>query len=412
MCTLVELRPNRRLLQHEFEGYRLELQSLAHWSAPVAAAERGQPGPDHYSLLHTRLFALHNHLVAEPDSARHLYYVDNEQKVRRVYFDTRTRAVTSCTVYDVPAHVPRRPGHYNLCLKLPSSNLAVLSDGTGFLHIVAAENRTSSNQMWTTLHSALVLGHNIYFVINDCKVQERDDKIIIHCLLQHIDQIEAHFYSVLSWVTFEKINDDWKQTSKRQLRGKGIVHYGAIENTFTALYIGSDNIFKFIHDTEMVIMEPVAEVPPKIIYTWVQTMDDITVSLKLPTEHNKSLLQVSVTPLSIKVSYAGNIFIEGKFVHRVDSELTTWHLQESGQVDILVTKCEGQIWRDFLDPSDPNGEQIMDPSLVEEAHRRLAHLCSETEQPADNPVSGLSSQQLEECDVASEEDTTLGMTLF
>ncbi|CAH2068104.1 unnamed protein product, partial [Iphiclides podalirius] len=65
------------------------------------------------------------------------------------------------------------------------------------------------------------------------------------------------------------------------------------------------------------------------------------------------------------------------------------------------------LWEDLIEGGDRNGEQILDASLVEEAHRRLAHLCSDTEVTADPSVPGLSSQEIEECDAPSEEDTVL-----
>lgn len=50
----------------------------------------------------------------------------------------------------------------------------------------------------------------------------------------------------------------------------------------------------------------------------------------------------------------------------------------------------------------------MDASLVDEVHKRLAHLCSETEIAGEQTIPGLNTQELEECDAASEEDTVLG----
>lgn len=152
----------------------------------------------------------------------------------------------------------RKSGHFNLCLSFPSSELSVVSDGTGYLHIVDTQgrNRTSCrDQLWQTLHSSLVLGKDKYFVIIDTKFQEKNDVDILHCLLQSVEQNESHFNSVLAWVTFESQQKIWKQTSLKQLQGKGIVHYAAIETSCNALYIISDNPFKFTADSEKDIIE-------------------------------------------------------------------------------------------------------------------------------------------------------------
>lgn len=413
MSSLVELRPNRRLLDHDFEGYKLNLQALPHFSHDLLApVDRVYPDEVQYSFVHAKLFALHNHLVLDYwDYSLNYYYIDKKQQVRHISFENTNQTFQNNVVYDVPAHVERKSGHFNLCLAFPSNNLAIVSDGTGYLHIVDTGPRSrpaGRNQPWHTLQSSLILGEGKYFIIVDSRVQEKSSIETLHCLLQSVEQNDSHFNSVLTWVTFDNAGAGWKQMTFRQVQGKGIVHYAAIETSCAALYIASDNTFKFTSDSENEINVPSKEEPRPVIYTWLQTTEDITITLKLESSFNKKLLIVNVTPLHIKVSYAGKTFVDGKLKHNVDSELTTWNIQDSGQVDILVTKSESMLWEELLEGGDPNGEQIIDASLVDEAHRRLAHLCAETQVIADPSMPGLSTQELEECDAASEEDTVLG----
>uniref|UniRef100_A0A2A4JWX4 NudC domain-containing protein 1 n=1 Tax=Heliothis virescens TaxID=7102 RepID=A0A2A4JWX4_HELVI len=412
MSSLVELRPNRRLLDHDFEGYKLNLQALPHFSHDlVTPVDRVYPDEVQYSFVHAKLFALHNHLVLDYwDYSLNYYYIDKEQKIRHVSFESTNQTFHNDVVYDVPAHVERQSGHFNLCLSFPSNSLAVVSDGTGYLHIVSTGARTrpsGRNQPWQTLQSSLILGEGKYFIIVDSRVQEKDNTETLHCLLQSVEQNESHFNSVLTWVTFDNDGQEWKQMSFRQVQGKGIVHYAALETSCAALYIASDNTFKFTSDSEREITEPSKQAPRTVIYTWLQTTEDITITLKLETNFNKNLLVVNVTPLHIKVSYAGKTFVDGKLKQKVDSELTTWNVQDNGQVDILITKSDSMLWEELLEGGDPNGEQVLDASLVEEAHRRLAHLCAETEVTTEPAMPGVSTQELEECDAASEEDTVL-----
>ncbi|CAB3258959.1 unnamed protein product [Arctia plantaginis] len=412
MSSLVELRPDRRLLDYDFEGYKLNLQALPHYTYDLSApVDKVYPDEIQYSFIHAKLFALHNHLVLDYwDYSFNYYYIDKQQQVRCITFENGSKKFHSNVVYDVPAHEERRSGHFNLCLAFPSTNLALVSDGTGYLHIVDTGSRTqpiSKYKPWQTLESSLVLGEGKYFTIVDARLLENDSIETLHCLLQSVEQNESHFNSILTWVTFDNTGQGWKQTTIRQVQGKGIVHYAAIETSCTALYIASDHIFKFTSDSETEIKEEVKDAPRTIIYTWLQTTEDITVTLKLESNFDRKLLIVSVTPLLIKVSYAGKVFIDGRLKHKVDSELTTWNVQENGQVDILLTKSESMLWDEIITGGDRNGEQIMDASLVEEVHRRLAHLCSETEVTTDQTVPGLATQDLEECDAASEEDTVL-----
>ncbi|CAG9120232.1 unnamed protein product [Plutella xylostella] len=407
--TIVELRPDRRFMDINFEGYKLNLNPLPHWvrtlSTPV---DRVYPDEVQYSFVHAKLFALHNHLV--PDLWDHgftFYYVDSKQQVRRIAFDSDSHVIEEKVVYDIPAHVQRAPGHFNLSVSFPNATNAFISDGTGYLHVAITGIRGyNSDGAWKTLLSDLVLDGK-YFVIVDSRAQPKDEKIVLNALLLSVDHDESHFFSVLTWVTYEEDNDVWKQTSFRQLSGKGVVHYAAIETSFEGVYISSDNPFKFIVDSVKEIEEdPKPTEPVKVIYTWLQTMDDVTITIKLPENYQKSLFHVNVEPMFVKISYAGTPFIEGKLFDHVDTELTTWDIEPEGNVDILLTKTDSRMWEEFIEGGDPSGEQIMDPSLVEDAHRKLAHLCSETELAVEAPPPAVAMQELEECDAGSE-DTIL-----
>lgn len=411
--TLVDLRPNRRLLDHEFEGYKLNLQSLPHFCLDLPSpVNKLYPDEVQYSFVHAKLFALHNHLVLDFwDHQYNYYYIDNYQQVRNVTFDNINNTFQTAIVYKVPVHIERKPGHFNLCLTFPSDHLAVISDGAGYLHIVdtGIRNRPASDkQTWQTIHSSLALGEEKCFILVDVRVQERDNLEIIHCLLQSVEQSEKHFNSVLTWISFGNDGQTWKELAVRQIKGKGIVHYSAFETSCTALYVASDNLFKFTSDSEKEIVIQPKDESRQIIYTWLQTNDDITITLQLQNKFDKKLLFVNVTPLSIKISYGGKEFVQGRLKHKVDSELTTWNVQDNGQVDVLVTKSESMLWDELIEGGDRNGEQIMDASLVDEVHKRLAHLCSETEIAGEQTIPGLNTQELEECDAASEEDTVLG----
>lgn len=414
--NIVELRPDRRLLDHDFEGYKLNLQALPHYALDLAdAVDKVYPDDVQYSFVHAKLFALHNHLVLDHwGYSFNYYYIDNKRQVRHVTFENTNCTFQNNVVYDIPAHVERKSGHFNLCLSLPSSNLALVSDGTGYLHLVDTGPRhrpADQNQMWRTLNSSLILGEGNFFIIVDSRIQEKNNTEILHCLLQSVEQKDKHFNSVLTWVTFECDGTTWNQMSFRQLQGKGIVHYAAIETSCSALYIASDNPFKFTSDSEKEIKEPGKEKPRKIIYTWLQTTEDIVITLKLEPDYNKKLLKVNVTPFTFIVSYADKNFIDGKLTHKVDSELTSYNIDKHGEVVILLTKTESLLWDELIEGGDKNGEQILDESLVAEIHKRLAHLCSTTEVVPEQSVPGLSTQGLEECDAASEEDTVLGKIL-
>lgn len=417
--TLVDLRPNRHLLDHNFEGYKLNLQSLPHYSCDLdCRVDRLYPDDAQYSFVHAKLFALHNHLVLDHwDYSFNYYYIDNNRQVRHVAFENTSHTFQNKVVYDVPVSVERKSGHFNLSLSFPSSEMALIGDGTGYLHILQTgpRNRPGGNLTWENINSFLVLGEDKYFDIVDSRVQEKDSTLILHCLVQSVEHNYIHFKSVLSWVTYTFSGKVWKQTSFRRIEGKGIIHYAALETKCGALYIASDNGFEFTADSEKdkEIEEPLIRIMQrKLLYTWHQSQEDLCITLKLEPHFNRDYFQCEVDLYSIKVTYAGKDIIDGKLMARVDAELTTWNIQDNGQVDILITKYEANMWDDLLEYMDERGEQIMDPVMLEATHQRLAHLCSEVEETADQPLPGLPTQQLEECDAPSDEDTVLGNNDF
>lgn len=414
--TLVDLRPDRQLLDHNFEGYKLNLQSLPHHSYDLESrVERLYPDEEQCSYPHAELFLLHNHLVLDFwDYSFNYYYIDNNRIVRHISFESTSNTFHSRVVYDVPITVEQKSGHFNPCLSFPSSQLAVISDGTGYLHILntGPRNRSVCSPTWEAVNTYLVLGDDKYFEIVDSRLQEKSDTLVLHCLLKSIEHNYVHYKTVLSWIAYSYKDGAWIQTSLKKMEGKGILHYAALETKCGALYIASDNGFELTEDSEKPeLLQDIdgGYVPRKLLYTWHQAFGDLCITLKLEPNFNRELFQCQVGRRTLKVSYAGRDIINSRLLHKVDHELTTWRILEDGQVDILITKSLDNNWEDLLEFMDENGEEIMDPEMMEEFHGRLAHLCSEEEVTADHPLPCLPTQQVEECDAPSDEDTVLGM---
>ena len=67
--TGVQLRKDRDLLDPNFSGYKLSLESVSVSSVEVPAscgAEHQQPQSGEYGYLHAKLYGEHNHLTVDP----------------------------------------------------------------------------------------------------------------------------------------------------------------------------------------------------------------------------------------------------------------------------------------------------------------------------------------------------------
>ncbi|KAK7085558.1 NudC domain-containing protein 1, partial [Halocaridina rubra] len=81
------------------------------------------------------------------------------------------------------------------------------------------------------------------------------------------------------------------------------------------------------------------------------------------------------------------------------------NVPDEGKLKVTLMKAtEGLSWPNLFHSEDPQGEEHLDPQLVEEVNQRLAHLTSdkfaadpELERPAYNPG------QFEACDEVSED---------
>lgn len=378
---VIDLQPNRDLLQPDFNGYKLSLAGLPTVVKVPTSVDRVLPDVGQYSLLHAKLFGLHNHVVGETiaDSA-YLYFVDKNWTVQKVYVDQSTSELYSkVPIWQIPNKSERQKGDYNISLKLLNDDLAVLSDGTGMLYIMGTGCRSLDNR-WDLLYSEDVLGQGKPFLIQDAlhKITD-DDKKEIHLLLLRIHQVQEHFEHLLSWVTLTKGADEkWGVSALRKLTGKGELYYCYFEPGCDALYVASDNGFKFTIDSENPLSNSVTELITPKRYVWTQTTEDIQIKFKLPQNFISTMIKVETKADEVVVKYAEELLLSGQPYQAIDSSLTNW-TTSNDVLEVSLNKLEtGLMWPELVEGDDA-GEYIIDPSTLEEVHRRLQHLTSETE---------------------------------
>lgn len=416
--VLVELRPDNKLLDPNFDGYKLSLAPVPTHCSPLPDKPDGViPGGDQYSFLHTKLFGLHNKLFMDPWTEC-IYYIDENWKVHSFDSDKQNFVDNQFSeVWEVPSHHERRPGHFNLSMVFASPDLVVISDGAGTLHIVDSGDRSFKARKWKAVFSCEPIGAQKGFVLLDSKYYCGE----LHCLLLHIaeeviegsDGKKTKFVSVLDWITIEGelSQQNWGLKNSRQLSGGGSIDFAAFEPSCTAIYVASDRSLKFIFDSENPVIDSKSaekvHTKPQISFSWLQKGEDVTVWVPVAAEITKSDIKVTVTPLSLQVTVHGNTVLEGTLHQKVETDLTCWSLS-SGKLEISLSKAEfGVVWSELIVGCE-NGEEIMDPAFVEEVHQRLAHLCSETVEDASNGAApGYNSQELEDCDALPSDTSAL-----
>ncbi|EEZ99920.1 NudC domain-containing protein 1-like Protein [Tribolium castaneum] len=392
---LMELRPDRSLLNSDFDGYKLSLAEIPTISEQLKVpVDRLVPDVNQYSLLHAKLFALHNHLISENDNES-VYFVDKELNVQKFSIESLTHTFCKTTVWTLPLQRERSFGDYNISLKFASSQIAVVADGMGYLYVLDRGCRDIDDK-WKILFSGDVTGPDQKFVVTDVVFKEAP-KPHLHLLLTSIRQREANERNstILHWITLEK-SDSWNQVALRELTVKGFVQYANFERTCDAVYVISDDGCKFTLDSENEIKKA-EEIQVEKKYKWSQTSEDLTIKFPLPENFKKNLVHVTTEPTHISLKYENETLLTGKLYHQIDPDVTCWTIESSTLV-LTLQKCEsGLMWPEIVEGGDVFGEYLPDPALVSEIAERLAPLTSDTEM---GPPTGttFNSQQVEECD--------------
>lgn len=382
---LIELRPDRNLLNPDFNGYKLSLEKIPVFEKELQTAiERVLPNSDQYSLLHAKLFGLHNFIFTDYFySTSSIYFIDGNWNVLKVIINEQTGLISEIKqIWSIPRPDAYKDGRFNLSLCFPSEEFAALSDGCGMLYIVKTGNR-EENENWSLEYSDEVLDNNECFMITDAVFLSSETSCgEIHCLLNSIERNDdGKFCTVINWITLTKTKDlNWGPVQLKVLKGAGQFYYSALERNCQFIYVASDAPFKFILDSENPVVEEKPEQRTEHLktYSWLQTSDDITLRFNVKSGCNKNLINVLCKPFHITVRYNDTLLLEGELTNRIDSGLTVWTV-ENDILEITLNKTEsGQMWSEFI-KDDERGEQILNPDLVAEVHQRLAHLCSETE---------------------------------
>lgn len=372
---LVELRPDRNLLNSNFEGYKLSLATLpvCEKSLPVSI-DRAAPDGSQYSLLHAKLYGLHNHIFAEEiHGVSYIYFVDKDWNVWKLYVEPFLhRFIEPVCVWKIPKNSSRHQGQYNITLKFVTSQLVVLSTPSGILYILNTGDR-SLDVEWNVVFENKILGTENKFVIQDALSPVND---MLYLLLLRIDQDTSgeHWINFLNWIVISFNENEWSVVANRELKAGGELYYSYFEPDGTALYVSSEKNFKFTENKA----EDFGENEEKKKYVWSQTKEDVTVRFKLPGNYDKKSLKITTKLTEIFMQYENNVLLSGTLYGSISDDLTTWSVKNNIFEIVLTKREEGKMWPELV-VGDNSGEFIADFHVVDEIHQKLSNFCSDSE---------------------------------
>ncbi|XP_015587369.1 nudC domain-containing protein 1 [Cephus cinctus] len=395
MTKIIELRPDKRLLNTNFQKYQFSAGT-----SPVIFERslnhdvlRIEPNSTQDSWLEARLFAFHNHLFRNHFDNT-CWFIDDTRGVWRLKINGTLDLIYTLKAVDENHAIPL----YNPSIGFASENIIIISNGSNTLDVLFIESMGTAKPIELYKVDAGVL-LDVEYVVDTSTI------IIALCNILDFEGKKCSNLNILWYLCEYKDNclENLKLTHKQVLRVKGVIDYVKVENNGNYLHIVSQDSAIFEYDSinpidkEKTQHKNVSEIKiPK--YCWSQDEDTLTVWIKVPQHIDKKLITVDITASSLSIKLKDTILIEGDTQYRLDPELTTWS-RESDSLKVDLVKYEsGQMWNELI-KGDIGGECLPNETLAAEIHSRLAHLCTDQPEREGQSAIGFNAEQLEECDL-------------
>lgn len=397
----VDLRPDRRKLKTNFDGYKLSLDPVPVLKYEVPIPERVATSDKQFSYLHAQLFGLYNHLVRDPWHPCTAYYIDNTWTVQKIEYCTDTGKMKP--VQAVLKLAKNSAGdRYPMSLIFVSDKLCLIGDGCGRLMVTETGDRGRHEEFKARYNGNPIDGLTEGFILRDARLDTVGEESVISCVLVSIQQgDEQHFETVANWVNLKNSETGWKVDSNKVIKSRGAFTYCGIEPGSKAILIASDYPVDFLSNIIRVEEEKRAkeaaltetsngtskedtETMEKDIthYSWAQTEDDVTINFNKREGCSRQDYTVQVTKSNIVVKCRAEVLLNGDLFNEIDTDSTTWTVQNNF-LQILLIKASPINW-----PYLVLGAPV-------ESLQTQAGTATDFTEP--NPVRNI-QDQMEECD--------------
>ena len=448
-----DLKPDRSLLDSNFEGYKLSLDSFVQYKLDLSQETKldtynfieGETSSSSMTIdsskhkfflyQHLKIFGMQNLLVVNHFDDSNVYYFDVNHRLVKVVYPNNKIASLPASKAIVPTNFSLaavNPERTNITMRFVSETNAVVFDGYNTLYIIQHDrsNLTSDpcvSEKWNLLYKWQTNDTEVTSILKDAVLFENN----YHVLLVNVQEIASQeasssekFNTVVNWLTIENSPSDnsWQVRRVRKLNCfNAVPDYVAIETNGQSLYVAGPEFIKFSYDSENgnnlltkkyqsdVSMRPVESELNlnEKFYSWGQTPEEINVNVRLnfntttETKINKSDLKVSLKPDYFEILYLNKPVLNGFLSSTIKVDESTWTLNNTSQpnvVDLVLTKAKsGEAWTSLLRDQDKFGDYV----LSDEQKRTLEALqCQAAESAKANECKSLFTleQQLEECD--------------
>nr|CAG4647181.1 EOG090X08S2 [Megafenestra aurita]SVE92483.1 EOG090X08S2 [Megafenestra aurita] len=434
MAKLFELRPNKDLLNHGFEGYKLSLDPLPAYkhNLPVSV-EHLQPSDQQFSYQHVKTFGLHNHLIDDPFHDEFAYFISNDSQI----FEVNVKSLVSSnpdihSVWRIPIQLGNTNGRFNMSLSFACSSFAVATDGVGNLHIVDTCNYKASKSSWQVKFSHHLGKGEPFKIMYSTYNGDSNNSGQLSVLVLKVEQIEnieskidlslfgcnqkeTPFLSYLEWVEYEVKEDVWSfKQMKRIVMPRGL-DYASILNPGKSLCLIAQEPFGTIYDSTKHLstssLNSSQSFPgggDKVVYIWGESPEEVWIRMSFPNLVSQQDLAVEIHDQALKVVYRDLVCLNGELAQSITVDTSRWALSNE-KLEIVLSKNNRTVNWNYLIFNDVRGQKVDDAESAAEWHHRLIHMTAEDMHPGTvgfrSPI--FSSEQLEECDDFPVDETHL-----
>jgi len=431
-CT-DRLQVNRDLINVNFEGYKLSLDSLPMYKLDLASGlDMALVTDDQYSYQYLKAFGNHNHLFSDAWNSQYVWFVDKTWTIYRAEMiqESKRLKVDSCYTIGEAASKRLISGRLNVTLCFASKHYAVVSDGTGWLYLVFTGDR-SALSAWKECGRCEPLGAGVGFTVIDSveqKCEEAGSVIDVVCL--HVDKksldashgmknthvLSSDFITKLQWITLStNAACSFNMSRLRTIECTSCPQFVAIHHNASRLIVITDKTLKFIHDSVKAIVTP--SLPNEFCieqqekaYTWSQREEEVTVTFHLSSHGalTKSHIDFTLDTRHLQVNLNKEndsvVLISGNLFDVVSVQDSTWTLTDNNILEIVLFKSVPAQWQ-FLIEGDDRGEPLFDNEKLAEINEQLSIYTSDTLKTCDeSSQAAFNTEQLEECDALSDDD--------
>jgi hypothetical protein len=433
-----DLKPDRNLLDSNFEGYKLSLDSFAQYKLDL---HQNNHKLDTYNFIesdaskhkfvlyqHLKLFGMQNLLIANPYNDINLYYFDlNQTLIRIVYNNASLNTPATRMLVPTSFKLPNasNPERTNVTMRFVSENLAIVFDGFNTLYIIQLTNPSgnfSERQNWSTLFTYQINETEITAILRDAVLYENNFHILLLNVIETTSGEDSsasdRFNTIVNWLTIEQTGSGFNLRRVRKLNCfNSVPDYITLETNGQSVYVAGPEFIKFTYDSDnsaniinkkyesSVEMKPsngteVENQKCEKFYSWTQTNDEISMSLMLSSSEriNKSDLKINLSKDFIEIFYLDKQILSGHLSSNIKVDESTWTLNTQttpNQIEFLFSKAhQGQTWLNFL--RDQSTDTKLGEYKMSDEQKGLVN------QIQDKSIESKSlftlEQQIEECD--------------